>query len=106
MIANLSLLCNSYVKMDQYTLLYVYYIILFTEGEDFGPDNIVIITFEGSTDDIACVDIDIVNDNIFEGRESFQVALLNDTNDARVKIQSDLSVSTIIIDDSGRYEAA
>lgn len=75
---------------------------LFTGGEDFAPEDVYNVTFEGNTDNIACVNIDIVNDNTFEGIESFQVALFNDTNGTRVRIKEDMSVSTIFIDDSGR----
>lgn len=82
-------------------LIHFSIIIPFTGGEDFGLVDDTVI-FEGSTDNIACVSVVIVDDDSFEPRESFQITISNDTNDTRVNMRADMSVSTIFIDDSGR----
>ena len=54
-----------------------------------------------STDDVMqCIDVDITNDNVFEGNETFTVTLT--TTNPRVTLENNEATVTIT-DDEGKY---
>lgn len=68
---------------------------------DFGGAEFLTVTLPREAGAIACEDIPIIDDAIFESVEDFRVQLLIDGDPPGVQL-GDITIATVLIDDLGK----
>ena len=69
---------------------------------DLGSSTLTVMFPEGSSDQILCVDIGIVNDLLLEGEHDFNLTIVSAGSPPHAMINTDSSVTTITILDDER----